>query len=94
MEQYLQRNQEKNLLNCNSILSPTFSSKQRWNNDIFRHMRTQSSLPAPYFRKFPRDIPLPNEVQMKEYKKEDIRPRKQDTKKKLRKIMPSSNKAV
>ena len=57
-------------------------------------MRTPSSLPAPYLRKFPGDVSLPNEVQMKEYKKEDIRPREQDTKKKLRKIMPPSNKAV
>ena len=94
MEQCLQRNQEKNLLNCSSILNPTFNSKRRWNNDIFRHVRTPSSLPAPYLRKFLRDVSLPNEVQMKEYKKEDIRPRKQDAKKKLRKIMPPSNKAV
>lgn len=94
MEQCLQRNQEKNILNCNSILSPTFNHKRRWNNDCFKHMRTPSSLPAPYLRKLPGDVSLANEVRTKEYKKEDIRPRKRDTKKKLRKIMPPSNKAV
>lgn len=60
----------------------------------FSNMRTPSSLPAPYLRKLPGDVSLANEVRNERIQERGHKARKRDTKKKLRKIMPPSNKAV